>query len=145
MHILVLLFTFIHQLCFCLGYVKSGYSYFVSMRAFIHHVLLVVMDKSIQATAYQLPVGMCYTVPRRPFQSTTPSSSKYHTTLVKVPHHSLQNTTPPFSKYHIAIIEVPHHPLSKYNTTLLKIPHHPLQSTAPQLSKYYATIEINSP
>ena len=41
-----------------------------------------------------------------PLQSTTPPSSKFHTTLFKVPHHPLQNTTSPSSKYHITLFNV---------------------------------------
>ena len=55
-------------------------------------------------------------------QSTTPPSSKYHTTLFKVPHHPLQSTTQPSSKYH---------------TTIFKVPRNPLQSTTPPSSKYH--------
>ena len=59
---------------------------------------------------YNTPVCL-FKVPYRPFQSTTPPSSKYHTTLFKVPYHSSQNIIPPSSKYHTTIFKVPHHSL----------------------------------
>ena len=86
-------------------------------------------------------------VPHHPLRSTTPPSSKYHTTLFKVPHHPLQSTTPPSSKYHTPLFKVPQHPLqstthpsSKYHTTIFKVPHHPLQSTTQPSSKYHTTL-----
>ena len=66
--------------------------------------------------------------------STTPPSSKYHTTIFKIPYNPLQSTTPPSSKYHTNLFKVPHNPLqsttppsSKYHTTLFNVPNNPLQ------------------
>ena len=99
-------------------------------------------------------INWLFRVPRHPLQSTTPPSSKYHTTssnyhatLFKIPHNPLQSTTPPSSKYHTTLFKVPHHPLqsttppsAKYHTTLFKVPHHPLQSTTSPSSKYHTTL-----
>ena len=53
--------------------------------------------------------------PHHPLRSTTPPSSRYHTTLFKVPHHPLRGTT---------------HPLQS-TTSLFEVTHHPIQSTIP--------------
>ena len=70
-------------------------------------------------------------------QSTTPPSSKYHTSpykvpyhLFKVPHHPIQITLLHSTEYHSTLFKVPHRSLSSmYHPTLFNIPHNPLQCT----------------